>query len=84
MEAPKHVIKAELIFPVVGHSFIPTDRVFAKIEFFKEKGGGNFAFGLCHYCRSLHVGRKRLMYVSCNHSSFQLEKGISASNPANN
>lgn len=31
-EAPRHVKKVELIFPVVGHSFIPPDRVFAKIE----------------------------------------------------
>lgn len=32
IEAPRHLKKVELIFPVVGHSFIPPDRVFAKIE----------------------------------------------------
>lgn len=31
-DAPRHIKKVELIFPVVGHSFIPPDRVFAKIE----------------------------------------------------
>ncbi|KAL0868250.1 hypothetical protein ABMA27_007781 [Loxostege sticticalis] len=31
-EAPRTVKKIEIIFPVVGHSFIPPDRVFAKIE----------------------------------------------------
>ncbi|CAK1589044.1 unnamed protein product [Parnassius mnemosyne] len=31
-EAPRHIKKIEIIFPVVGHSFIPPDRVFAKIE----------------------------------------------------
>lgn len=31
-EAPRHLKRIELIFPVVGHSFIPPDRVFAKIE----------------------------------------------------
>ncbi|CAG5008191.1 unnamed protein product [Parnassius apollo] len=31
-EAPRNVKKIEIIFPVVGHSFIPPDRVFAKIE----------------------------------------------------
>ncbi|CAG9782301.1 unnamed protein product [Diatraea saccharalis] len=30
--APRHVKKVELIFPVVGRSFIPSHRVFAKIE----------------------------------------------------
>lgn len=32
VEAPRHLKKIELIFPIVGHSFIPPDRVFAKIE----------------------------------------------------
>lgn len=31
-KAPTHIKKLELIFPVAGHSFIPPDRVFAKIE----------------------------------------------------
>ncbi|GBP36325.1 hypothetical protein EVAR_22457_1 [Eumeta japonica] len=31
-EAPKHVKCLEVIFPVVGHSYIPPDRVFALIE----------------------------------------------------
>ncbi|KAL0879787.1 hypothetical protein ABMA27_003498 [Loxostege sticticalis] len=31
-EAPRTVKKIEIIFPVVEHSFIPPDRVFAKIE----------------------------------------------------
>lgn len=31
-ESPRHVKRIELIYPVVGHSFIPPDRVFAKIE----------------------------------------------------
>lgn len=31
-EAPRHVKKVEVIYPIVGHSFIPPDRVFAKIE----------------------------------------------------
>lgn len=30
--APDHVRKIEIVFPVVGHSFIPPDRVFAHIE----------------------------------------------------
>lgn len=30
--APQHVKNVEIIFPVVGHSFLPPDRVFAKIE----------------------------------------------------
>ncbi|CAF4763168.1 unnamed protein product [Pieris macdunnoughi] len=29
--APPHVKKLEIIFPMVGHSFLPPDRVFAKI-----------------------------------------------------
>ncbi|GBP39884.1 hypothetical protein EVAR_29114_1 [Eumeta japonica] len=31
-EAPRHVKCLEVIFPVVGHSYIPPDRVFALIE----------------------------------------------------
>ncbi|VVC87681.1 unnamed protein product [Leptidea sinapis] len=31
-EAPSHIKSVELIFPVVGHSFIPPDRRFARIE----------------------------------------------------
>lgn len=31
-ESPKHVKEIELIFPVVGHSYMPPDRVFALIE----------------------------------------------------
>lgn len=30
--APVHLKKIEIIFPVVGHSFLPADRVFAKVE----------------------------------------------------
>ncbi|GBP24236.1 hypothetical protein EVAR_80089_1 [Eumeta japonica] len=32
IEAARHVKKVEIIFPVVGHSFIPPDRIFAQIE----------------------------------------------------
>lgn len=31
-KAPHNIQKMEIIFPVVGHSFIPPDRVFARIE----------------------------------------------------
>lgn len=31
-EAPQNIKQIELVFPVVGHSYIPPDRVFAKIE----------------------------------------------------
>lgn len=31
-EAPRHLKKIEINFPVVGHSFIPPDRIFAQIE----------------------------------------------------
>lgn len=31
-EAPHHIARIELIFPVVGHSYIPPDRVFGQIE----------------------------------------------------
>ncbi|XP_046684389.1 uncharacterized protein LOC124370144 [Homalodisca vitripennis] len=31
-DAPKHVTKVVLLFPVVGHSFIPPDRVFGVLE----------------------------------------------------
>lgn len=31
-DAPTHLKKMEIIFPVVGHSFLPADRVFARIE----------------------------------------------------
>lgn len=31
-KAPSNIKKMEIIFPVVGHSFIPPDRVFARIE----------------------------------------------------
>lgn len=31
-EAPQHIKKVEIIFPVVGHSFLPADRVFGRIE----------------------------------------------------
>ncbi|CAH3877216.1 unnamed protein product [Pieris brassicae] len=31
-EAPQNVKKVELVFPVVGHAYIPPDRVFAQIE----------------------------------------------------
>lgn len=30
--APANITRVEIIFPVVGHSFIPPDRVFARIE----------------------------------------------------
>lgn len=30
--APAHIVSVELVFPVTGHSFLPPDRVFAKIE----------------------------------------------------
>lgn len=30
--APRNLKKIEIIFPIVGHSFLPPDRVFAKIE----------------------------------------------------
>ncbi|KAL4713324.1 hypothetical protein ACJJTC_012396 [Scirpophaga incertulas] len=30
--APSHVKQLEIIFPMVGHSFLPPDRIFAKIE----------------------------------------------------
>lgn len=30
--APNHVKRLEVIFPVVGHSFLPPDRVFARVE----------------------------------------------------
>lgn len=30
--APKHLEKIEFLYPVVGHSFLPADRVFARIE----------------------------------------------------
>lgn len=30
--APVHIMGLEILFPVVGHSFLPPDRVFAKIE----------------------------------------------------
>ncbi|CAG5001798.1 unnamed protein product [Parnassius apollo] len=29
-EAPRHIKRVEIVFPVVGHSFIPTDRLFAQ------------------------------------------------------
>ncbi|XP_057671231.1 uncharacterized protein LOC130902959 [Diorhabda carinulata] len=32
MKAPKHVKIIEVVFPVVGHSFLPPDRVFGRIE----------------------------------------------------
>lgn len=32
MKSPSNIKKMEIIFPVVGHSFIPPDRVFARIE----------------------------------------------------
>lgn len=31
-ESPKHITKLEIIFPIVGHSFIPPDRIFGLIE----------------------------------------------------
>lgn len=31
-QAPPHIKKIELIFPIPGHSFIPPDRVFGLIE----------------------------------------------------
>lgn len=31
-KAPESVSKLEIIFPIVGHSFLPADRVFARIE----------------------------------------------------
>ncbi|VEN36138.1 unnamed protein product [Callosobruchus maculatus] len=31
-KAPAHLQQIELIFPMVGHSFLPSDRVFARIE----------------------------------------------------
>lgn len=31
-DAPLHITNVEVIFPIVGHSYIPPDRVFAKIE----------------------------------------------------
>lgn len=31
-EAPVHIKKVQLIFPIVGHSFLPPDRVFGLIE----------------------------------------------------
>ncbi|CAH1969755.1 unnamed protein product [Acanthoscelides obtectus] len=31
-ESPKHITQIELIFPIVGHSFIPPDRIFGLIE----------------------------------------------------
>lgn len=31
-DAPTHVTCLEIIFPMVGHSFLPPDRIFAKIE----------------------------------------------------
>lgn len=30
--APSHVEEVEIIFPIVGHSFLPSDRVFGRIE----------------------------------------------------
>lgn len=30
--APQHIEKLEVIFPVVGHSYLPPDRVFGNIE----------------------------------------------------
>ncbi|VVC88436.1 unnamed protein product [Leptidea sinapis] len=32
LEAPRQLKRIEIIYPIVGHSFIPPDRVFAKIE----------------------------------------------------
>lgn len=29
---PQHIKKLEVIFPVVGHSYLPPDRVFGNIE----------------------------------------------------
>lgn len=31
-DAPAHIKLVEIVFPVVGHSFLPADRVFARIE----------------------------------------------------
>lgn len=31
-KSPKHITNIELVFPVTGHSFLPADRVFARIE----------------------------------------------------
>lgn len=31
-DAPAHITMVELLFPMVGHSFLPPDRVFARIE----------------------------------------------------
>lgn len=30
--APKNILEIELVFPVTGHSFLPSDRVFGRIE----------------------------------------------------
>jgi len=30
--APVHIEALEMIFPIVGHSFLPADRAFANIE----------------------------------------------------
>lgn len=30
--APNHIKEIEVIFPMVGHSFLPSDRVFGRIE----------------------------------------------------
>lgn len=32
LEAPSHIKKIQLVFPITGHSFIPPDRVFGVIE----------------------------------------------------
>lgn len=32
LSAPQHIKNVEIIFPVVGHSFLPADRVFGRIE----------------------------------------------------
>lgn len=32
LDAPKHIKSIEVIFSVRGHSFLPSDRVFGKIE----------------------------------------------------
>ncbi|PSN47367.1 hypothetical protein C0J52_06548 [Blattella germanica] len=31
-ESPQTIEEVELVFPVVGHSFIPPDRIFGRIE----------------------------------------------------
>lgn len=31
-DSPQHIKEVEMVFPVVGHSFIPPDRVFGRIE----------------------------------------------------